>query len=497
MAGLRALWSRPPARPLAAGLSAGVLLVAWAVPAAAVLDDVALAPPSGPGGTVVSISGSGCRDGASDTAAVTVSAPTLGVDLVLPTDGDGSWGGTFTVPSGAAEGDHLVQAICVRGPALLDYMAVTFTRTADPVAPASSAPSTVPTATTAPATTVAPAGGSSPATTGGIPSTALTTAPSTDAPITLDGTGAATGPASTSAPTTAEAVADESTVADTPTATDGGGPPTVARAGATGREPSASPGAGSVRLLPALLAPAALVAGAAVSWHRRRGRRTNVRADASASVPPVGVNEGGPTSGPAFEEVELAVVLEPAPEPLLGVDLRHGVCAIESAIRAGVPAGVIVQLDAGESACVVSLRDRDLERLVLPLVDNAARAVGNGGMIRIATGRGPCASVDAPDDAEWAVLVVADTGSGIPAEVLAGLRASWSSSGAGGEPTSLLTVHALVAQLGGYLDVSSVPKHGTTVTIALPLHETGPEPALDLDAELAAAPADVGAGWGA
>ena len=156
---------------------------------------------------------------------------------------------------------------------------------------------------------------------------------------------------------------------------------------------------------------------------------------------------------------------------------------MEARIRAGVGPDVSVQLDVDPQACFALLGADDLDRLILPLVDNAARALPDSGTIRIATGRGPCASAGASEhDLDWALIVVADTGPGIPTEVVIRLREALSEQGEPADPsTGLTTVHGIVVHLGGHLDVSSVAGHGTTVTIALPLLDAPPDPVVVVD----------------
>jgi signal transduction histidine kinase len=169
------------------------------------------------------------------------------------------------------------------------------------------------------------------------------------------------------------------------------------------------------------------------------------------------------------------------------VDLGAAVLALEAPVRIAVGPDVSVQLDVEPGASVALVGPGDPERLILPLVDNAARALANAGTLRIAVGRGPWAAAEDTDATpDWALVVVADTGPGIPGEVLAELRESLSPIPSpvlddAESPSSLVAINRLVSDLGGHLDISSVAGHGTTVTIALPLHDATSPPIVVLD----------------
>jgi hypothetical protein len=90
---------------------AGVALIATLVAigswcatgiAQAAITTFAMSPTSGPSGTVVHVSGTGCVPGlvaSSDSNFVTVTATTLDLYLHVPVGSNGSWQATFTVPS--------------------------------------------------------------------------------------------------------------------------------------------------------------------------------------------------------------------------------------------------------------------------------------------------------------------------------------------------------------------------------------------------------------
>ena len=135
-------------------------------------------------------------------------------------------------------------------------------------------------------------------------------------------------------------------------------------------------------------------------------------------------------------------------------DLAHTMAVLEPVLRASAPPPVVFSVDSTTDEVMAAVGPRELELVIVPLVDRAAASVADGGTIRVVVGRGPCS---ASRDADWALVVVADNG---PGEADPSIR------------PDLDSVRDAVAALGGHLDVTSVARHGTTVTVALPLVET-------------------------
>jgi two-component system cell cycle sensor histidine kinase/response regulator CckA len=119
-----------------------------------------------------------------------------------------------------------------------------------------------------------------------------------------------------------------------------------------------------------------------------------------------------------------------------------------------------------------------LDQVLLNLAANAREAMPGGGRLRIATsqavllrpeGEGP--GVIPPG--RYAVLEVADTGSGIPPEALPRLFEPFFTTRPerGGTGLGLATVQGIVAQSGGHISVMSRLGEGTSFRIHLPRHE--------------------------
>lgn len=120
---------------------------------------------------------------------------------------------------------------------------------------------------------------------------------------------------------------------------------------------------------------------------------------------------------------------------------------------------------------------RQLEQVLMNLVVNARDAMPFGGSIRIAS---QAVALSAPlvrDNAtvpvgDYAVIHVADTGTGIPAELLTKIFEPFYTTKKLGEGTGLglSTAYGIVKQSGGFIFVDSVLGQGTEFHLYFPLH---------------------------
>ena len=127
-----------------------------------------------------------------------------------------------------------------------------------------------------------------------------------------------------------------------------------------------------------------------------------------------------------------------------------------------VAAGVALSLAAAPTPAVCADRDR-LVQVLGNLVANAIRHTPPGGRVTLGAHR----------EGETVALSVADTGEGIPADVLPtvferSVRADASRAG-GGAGLGLSIVRSLAVAMGGTVHARSVPRSGTTMTLRLPV----------------------------
>lgn len=96
--------------------------------------------------------------------------------------------------------------------------------------------------------------------------------------------------------------------------------------------------------------------------------------------------------------------------------------------------------------------------------------------------------------ADYTALIVQDTGTGIPPEVLPKIFEPFFTTKEFGKGTGLglSTVYGIVKQSGGYIFAESQPGQGATFTIFLPVHAAPAAPRLTAP-KPAAKPADL---WG-
>jgi two-component system, NtrC family, sensor kinase len=109
-----------------------------------------------------------------------------------------------------------------------------------------------------------------------------------------------------------------------------------------------------------------------------------------------------------------------------------------------------------------------IKQLMLNLVMNAMQAMPNGGRLRIELNAVATPS-GSPGEKDWAVLLIADTGSGIPAENLDKVFDPFFTTKPGGTGLGLSTCYGIARQHGGDLEISSRENEGTTVSVRLPL----------------------------
>ncbi len=118
-----------------------------------------------------------------------------------------------------------------------------------------------------------------------------------------------------------------------------------------------------------------------------------------------------------------------------------------------------------------------LDQVVFNLATNAAQAMRGVGRLTIASGtavalREEAGTPDPLPPGRWSVLSVSDTGPGVPPEVLARMFEPFftTRSAQGGTGLGLATVHGVVRQSGGALQVTTRVGEGTTFRVFLPRH---------------------------
>jgi signal transduction histidine kinase len=125
--------------------------------------------------------------------------------------------------------------------------------------------------------------------------------------------------------------------------------------------------------------------------------------------------------------------------------------------------GVALELDFPEHLPEVRVDPLQLEQALLEIVSNALDAMPQGGHLRIA---GSAKELQA--EGAMVTLEIADTGSGIPAQVLPSIYQPFFTTRQEGTGLGLAIAKRYVEQNGGSLEISSHPG-GTTVRVELPV----------------------------
>jgi signal transduction histidine kinase len=158
------------------------------------------------------------------------------------------------------------------------------------------------------------------------------------------------------------------------------------------------------------------------------------------------------------------------------IDLRDVVERMDSLLRRLIGEDVRLVTETGDLPVIVRADRTQLEQVVMNLAVNARDAMPDGGTLTLAV----------TADAESATLCVSDTGTGMDAELQERIfepffttKSLAVSSGLG-----LSTVHGIVGQSGGAIEVESAPGRGARFTVRLPLVAQVPLPEAESHASL-------------
>jgi PAS domain S-box-containing protein len=162
------------------------------------------------------------------------------------------------------------------------------------------------------------------------------------------------------------------------------------------------------------------------------------------------------------------------------VELNALVGSIEHLLRSTLGETVRVQTRLAAAPLHAALDTNQFESALLNLAINARDAMPGGGELELRTlsvtmGEGESATIPAGD---YAVVAVADTGSGMPPEVVERAFEPFFTTKPIGKGTGLgmSMVYGFMQQSGGHIAIESSPGQGTTVSLYIPLAEPALEP---------------------
>jgi two-component system, cell cycle sensor histidine kinase and response regulator CckA len=159
------------------------------------------------------------------------------------------------------------------------------------------------------------------------------------------------------------------------------------------------------------------------------------------------------------------------------VDLAECVAETVAFLQASLPEKIRIVQDTAPGLYLVDAEPAQIQQMITNLAINARDAMPGGGELRLNLRRGTaddpdaiCALCDEPLAGNWLRLDVADTGTGIPAEVLPRIFEPFFTTKKVGEGTGLGLPQAagIAAQHGGHIVARSEPGRGTSFTILMP-----------------------------
>jgi PAS domain S-box-containing protein len=190
----------------------------------------------------------------------------------------------------------------------------------------------------------------------------------------------------------------------------------------------------------------------------------------------------------------LAFSRQQAPD-IRPTDVNHLIGELAELLKRSLGENVELRLQFEPLGWWANTDANQLESSLLNLTINAREAMPDYGLLRIETGKATVTASEAElaeglAPGEYVVVRIADTGHGMPADVLEKATEPFFTTKLGGQGSGLglSMLYAFAAQTGGHVRMESEPGSGTLVEIFLPRYRGG-EMATDMPTTLALAPA--------
>ncbi|WP_313343380.1 PAS domain-containing protein [Stenotrophomonas sp.] len=162
------------------------------------------------------------------------------------------------------------------------------------------------------------------------------------------------------------------------------------------------------------------------------------------------------------------------------VELNELVGSMQHLLRSTLGETVRIHTDVADAPLHATLDANQFESALLNLAINARDAMPTGGALTLRTfpvrlAEGERTSVPAGD---YAVVAVADTGTGMPPEVVERAFEPFFTTKPIGKGTGLgmSMVYGFMQQSGGHIAIDSTPGQGTTISLFIPLVDAAAEP---------------------
>ena len=164
---------------------------------------------------------------------------------------------------------------------------------------------------------------------------------------------------------------------------------------------------------------------------------------------------------------------------------------IEELLHRSLREDIVVTIGLPADLWPVMVDPGELELALLNIAVNARNAMPNGGAFRLVAGNTRCRGETASGGlvGDFVAITLTDTGTGMPAEVMArAFEPYFTTRPEGlGSGLGLSQVHGFANQSGGSAVLASAPGEGTAVTLFLPRAEAGPAMAGEIAAQPASA----------
>jgi PAS domain S-box-containing protein len=161
-------------------------------------------------------------------------------------------------------------------------------------------------------------------------------------------------------------------------------------------------------------------------------------------------------------------------EPV-AVDVEKVVREALGHLSAKLPRNVRLASELAAGAAAIRGDPTQVHQVLTNLATNAIHAMGAGGVLRVGLRTERCdgarsTTIGTLPSGEFIVLEVADTGTGIPSEILDRIFDPFFTTKEVGVGTGLglSLVHGIVSNLGGAIDVATAPGKGTTFRVYFP-----------------------------
>ncbi len=158
------------------------------------------------------------------------------------------------------------------------------------------------------------------------------------------------------------------------------------------------------------------------------------------------------------------------------VELNELVGSVQDLLRSTLGETIRIQMAISETPLRANLDSNQFESALLNLAINARDAMPDGGKLQLRTLHVHVADGELPTipAGEYAVVSVADSGTGMPPEVVERIFEPFFTTKPIGKGTGLglSMVYGFMQQSGGHITVDSAPGQGTTVSLFMPVvHE--------------------------